>query len=247
MTGGYVISRFTIPNGDVFDLKTTGKHRAALIAAIIGAVSLTGCYKGNGTEIIPEKHKTAAVEENSHADADDAAFRDAEISESPDAKKEYPFDFDAAACEKPKQEIVMVMIYDNTEQRYKHSQTVNYFDRDGKCYRYRQALDLSGDWMNVLYDHYKAGAPAVSVMSEAETRTLWYLSAHAAEYQNAETVQQKPGKEILGVTWIYTVTERDEPVLLCREDDTCLYAGKPEIPAFLNWFRYYYHTFRYGT
>lgn len=225
----------------------TGKFRAAAIAVMLGAVCLTGCYKGDGTEVIPERHEAVPVKENTHAEADDEAFRNTDLTEDPDAKKDYPFAFDAAACERPKQDIVLVMIYDNTEQKLDHSQTVNYFDRDGRCYRYRQPLDLSGDWMNVLYDHYRSDPPAVNVMSEEEKRTLWYLSAHAAEYQNAEKVQQDPKKEIFGVKWIYTVSERDEAVLLGRYDDTCVYADVPGVPEFLNWFRYFFHSsFRFG-
>ena len=230
-------------------MMNTGKHcAAALLAALLSAAALTGCYKGDGTEVIAQQAETVPAAAERRAEEDDAAFAQTKAEVSPAAKTDYPFSFDAQACERPKQEIVMVMIYDAAEQPLQHDQTVNYFDRDGNCYRYRQALDLEGNWMDVLYDHYRSGAPAVSRMSEEETRTLWYFSGNAAVYKDAGLAVQDPGKEVYGVKWLYTVSERDEAVLLGRYDDVCAYADKPEVPAFLNWFRYYFHnSFQFGN
>ena len=214
--------------------------RRLFCCLIPAALLLTGCHKGDGTEVYPDETVPVAV--NSHADEIRKQFTD--VSVDANAKSDYPFSFDPA--ERPRQEIVLAMLYDNTDQRGQHTQAINYFDRDGNVYRYLQPLDLSGDWLKALYDDFDAGAPPVNIMGEAEKQTLWYLAANAGRYAGAAVRSQKTG-DVLGIKWLYLIDSENQPVLLGRYDDTSVYCDDSEVIAFLNWFRYYYHgSFSFG-
>lgn len=216
---------------------------AGVLLAILTAAALAGCHKGDGTEVIPDRHSSVAVKDDEKAAEKDKLFEG--ITEDPNAKQDAPFPLDSP--ERPKQEILLVMIYDNTEEELSHTQTVNYWDRDGRNFRYRHPVDPGGDWLDLLYDHYDNGAVPVNIMSETEKQTLWQIAAHSGEYAAAAQAVQDPGKDIYGVTWIYAINERDEPILLARYDDTCVYPDNSEVTAFLNWFRYFYHgSFVFG-
>ena len=213
---------------------------AKILCLTAAAVLLTGCHKGDGTEYYPAE--TVPVAENSHVEELEKQFTNVTVDEN--AKSDYPFSFSPA--ERPKQEIVLVMLYDNTDQPGTHTQTVNYFDRDGNVYRYRHPLDLSGDWLKTLYADFDAGATVVNIMGEAEKQTLWYLAANAARYEKAELKSQNTD-EVLGIKWLYLINAEYQPVLLARYDDTSVCCGDSEVIAFANWFRYFYHgSFKFG-
>ena len=223
------------------------KHRmhcaAAMLCAVLLSAGLTGCYKGDGTEV--RVRKAAKVEDNPYADQIDAAFTD--VSVDPNAKTEYPFLLDAAALTEPKQDILLVMIYDCAENPHSHTQAVTYYDKNGCAYRYRHPIEADGDWYPVLRENYDAGATVVNIMSDEERQTLWYLSNHIADYQAMQTVTKDTGKDIYGVTKLYLIDEHAEAVEIGCYDDVSSCRDSSEIAAFLDWYRYFYHgDFRFA-
>ena len=209
-------------------------------ALLLAALMLAGCHKGDGTEVYPAE--TVPVAEDSRVEELEKQFTNVTVDEN--AKSDYPFSFAPAA--QPKQEIVLVMIYDNTDQQGTHTQAINYYDRDGNVYRYRHPLQIEGDWIKTLYADYDRGATVVNIMGEAEKQTLWYLAANADRYRSAELQTENAG-EVLGIKWLYLVDPAGEPVLLARYDDTSVWCGDSEVVSFLNWFRYFYHgSFTFG-
>lgn len=220
------------------------KQKARMIPVLFAALLLTaGCRKGNGTESIPDRGASKGqgasvpVAEDPNADSYDALFTD--VTEDKNAKKDTPFPAENAV--RPQQEIVMVMIYDNTEEQTTHTQAVNYFDRDGNTYRYRHPLDAEGDWIGTLLEDYRSGAAVVNIMSAEEKQTLWALAAQAEELKNAPLKTKSPGKDVYGVKWLYLISGQNEPVMLARYDDTCVCCDTPEVTAFADWFRYFLH------
>ncbi|MBR5405026.1 MAG: hypothetical protein K6E36_00520 [Oscillospiraceae bacterium] len=214
------------------------KKGRMLPVLLLAALLTAGCRKGDGTERIP-----VPVKENSNADYFDSLFTD--VTEDKNAKKDTPFSVSGAV--RPSQDIVLVMIYDNTEEMLSHSQAVNYFDRDGNTYRYRHPVDLSGDWLSVLQEDYRAGATVVNIMSEEERNTIWALAAEADTLKNAPLKTKSPGKDIYGVTYLYLIDETNQPILLAQYDDTSTCCDTPEVIAFADWFRYFYHgDFTFG-
>lgn len=214
-----------------------------MFAALLLSAALTGCYKGDGTEVRPSK--APPVAEDSFADMLDAAFTD--VTVSPDAPTDHPFTIDTAALKEPEQDIVLVMIYDCTEDKHSHTQAVNYFDKAGRVYRYRHPLDLNSDWLPILAADKASGVNYVSLMSDAERQTLWHLYANADRYRSAPQKMQEAGNPY-GIRWIYLIDKSGSPVMLTRYDDLTVYPDLPEIVAFLNWFRYFFHSnFVYGS
>ena len=199
--------------------------------------ALTGCYKGDGTEDLHFPQSTVPVQTNPHAAELDAMFTN--VSEDPNAKQDTPFDFDAAQVSAPSQDIVLVMIYDNTENAWEHRQSVTYFDAAGNAFAYRDAVDIGGDWYSLLSAHRSSGAEPVNVMSEAERSTVCYLAGRAAEYAKMPTKTADAG-HVVGTTWLYAMNGT-EPVMLGCWDDTSEWVDSSEVTAFLNWFRYFFH------
>lgn len=215
------------------------KNRYRILPALLlAALTAAGCTKGTGSERVP-----VPVEDNSNADYFDAMFTD--VTEDRNARHDTPIE--TAGAVRPRQDIVLVMIYDNTEVDGKHTQQVNYFDSDGNNYCYRHPVDPDGDWLSVLKEDYRGGATVVNIMSQEERETLWQLAADAASLKQAPEKTLNPGKDIYGVKWLYLIDEQDEPVLLARYDDICVCRDTPEVIAFADWFRYFYHgDFRFG-
>lgn len=210
-----------------------------LLAVLLCAVLLSGCYKGDGTENYTPHRQTAPAQDDPFAAEKDAQFQD--IGVDPNAATDTPFPFDAASVTEPQGDIVIALLYDNTRDKYNHTQAINYFDKYGNTYRYRKALDLEGDWLSVLKEDLAASPTVVNRMSEPEIRTLWYLAAHAEEYAGMELASQDAGVDVQGVYWLYVIDSAGQPVLLARYDDTARYVASSEVTAFLNWFRYFYH------
>ena len=206
-----------------------------LTALLLGAVCLTGCYKGDGTEV--RVRKTAKAEDNPNAELFESMATN--VSVDPNAKTDTPFPFDPVA-EEPVQDIILVMIYDRADS-VSHTQAVNYFDRSGNVYRYWNAVDSDGDFMTPIRAHYSGGAPAVSIMGDAERETLRYLAEHVSDYSKAVMKEQDTGKDVYGYTQLWLIDKRGEPVLIARYDDVSEYRDSSEIISFLNWFRIFYH------
>lgn len=206
------------------------------------AALLTGCYKGDGTEV--RVRKTAKLEDDSLADMMDARFTNVTVDAT--ARTDYPFSFEPVT-EEPVQELLLVMIYDYAD-RYTHSQAVNYFDRSGNVYRYRHPVDPDGDFMTPLLEQYRAGGTVVSIMGEPERETMRYLAAHVSDYRKAELKEQDTGTDVYGGTSLYLIDSRGEPVLIGKHDDISLYRDSSEIVSFLNWFSFFYHgDFTFGS
>lgn len=211
------------------------KTYAAALGALLSASLLTACYKGDGTEV--RVRKAPKLEENSYADTLDAEFTD--VSVRPDAPTDTPIVLDGTQMS-AKQDILLIQIYDYSD-KYSHTQKVNYYDRDGNVYYYRQPVEPDGDFYTPLYENWKSGATVVNIMGDVERETVQYLAAHAEDYKNTEMKTQETGKDIYGVTWLYLVDQSGEPVLLARYDDTCAYRDDKEVVDFLNWFSFFYH------
>lgn len=206
-----------------------------LISALPGLC--TGCYKGDGTELPPTNQGVQDLVPDPHAAEKEALFTN--ISEDPNAKKEYPFSFDAAAVAEPQHDILLVMIYENYENG--RSQTVNFFDKNGYAYRYRQPLDLSQDnWISVLQAYHATGNP-VNQMSAEEQKTLWYFSEKAEAIAELPLHSEEVNSNPVGIRSLYLMTAGNEPVLLARYHDTASCRDSAEVSAFANWFRYYFH------
>lgn len=208
---------------------------ALLFAAVLlSALPLTACHKGDGTEKI-----AVPVKDDSDAEKYDAMFTD--VTEDKNAKKDTPFQTDGTA--RPAQDIIMVMLYDNQEEELNHSQAVNYFDSDGNTYRYRHPVDADGDFLTPLLEEYRSGATVVNIMSEEERTTLWSLAAKAGSLKNAKMKSKKAENEVYGVTSLYLIDEKNEPILLARYDDTSVCCDDPDAVAFADWFRYFFHPY----
>ncbi len=221
------------------------KRAAAMLtaAALLPAVLLTGCYKGDGTEV--RVRKSAKLTENSYAEELDAAFSDVTVDEN--AKTDYPFSFDINALETPAQDILMIQIYEYADA-YVHTQRVNYYDRSGNVYYYRQPVDTNEEFYSVLYAHWSADATVVNIMGDADRNTLWYFANRADDCAEMQMKEQDPGKDIYGTTWLYLVDESGTPVLLGQYGDVCMYRDSDEVTAFLNWFSFFYHSdFVFGS
>jgi len=212
--------------------------RKPLLAALIGSLLLTGCYKGDGSENYTPHTAPVPIQTDAHAEEKDATFTNVTVDVN--AKGDHAFAFDTAALKKPEQSIVLAMLYEKYDGVSKH-QAINYFDADGNVYRYLQPLDLEGDWFSVLQEAWKNGATVVNKMSDAERETLWYMAAHTADYEALEMKQQSAGKDVVGAYQFYLIKPDGKPLAIARYDDTCLYRDSAEITAFLNWFRYFYH------
>lgn len=217
----------------------TIKQIKPIFAAMLCGLMLTGCYKGDGTENYTPHAKSVPVQTEANIQEIDATFTNVTVDVN--AKSDYPFAFDAAALKKPETGIVFALLYEKFNG-VAMEQAVNYFDADGNVYRHREPLDFSGDWLPVLQDSLKNGATVVNKMSDAERETLWYLSAHTADYEAMDMKQQDSGRDVAGVYQFYVVKPDGEPLLIARYDDVSLYRDCAEIPAFLNWFRYFYHA-----
>ncbi|MBQ5335472.1 MAG: hypothetical protein J6Z45_05955 [Oscillospiraceae bacterium] len=221
-------------------MKNLSRRVSALLAAALAlsAFSLTACHKGDGTEKI-----AVPVRDDSDADRFDAMFTD--LTEDKNAKKDTPVAIDGTV--RPKQGIVMVMVYDNTEEELSHTQAVNYFDSDGNTYRYRHPVDADGDFLTPLLEEYRTGATVVNIMSEEERNTLWSLAAKADTLRNADFSSKLPGKDVYGSTALYLIDENNEPILIAKYDDTSVCRSDPDAVAFADWFRYFYHPgFTFG-
>ena len=219
--------------------------RGLLLALLLSCgVSLcSGCYKGDGTETPPVQH-IGLPEADPHAAEKEVFFTN--VSEDAAAKKDYPFVFDANAVSEPSQDILLVMIYDNYENG--RTQTVNFYDKKGYAYRYRQPLDTAADdWFSALQAYYPTANP-VNQMSAEEQKTLWYLSSQLDGYAAAPIENQKDVDGPVGMRTLYLMTPQGEPVMLARYDDTVLYRNHAEVTAFANWFRYFFHgTYQYPS
>ena len=215
-----------------------------LTAALLAALLLTGCRKGDGTENRTPTKENAPIITDAYAEEKDAMFTDVTVDEN--AKGDLPFAFDTSAVEKPQQDIVLALLYEKFNGA-KKEQTVNYYDADGNVYRYRQPLDLNGDWYSVLHDAWKNGATVVNKMSDAERQTLWYLAAHTADYEALELKKQVTHTGVSGTYWLYLIKPDGEPMLLAVYEKTAQYRDSAEVTAFLNWFRYFFHgDFKFG-
>lgn len=218
--------------------KKIRRAAAALTAAVccLPAALLTGCYKGDGTEV--RVRKTAKLKENSYADVLDAEFSD--VSVDANAKTDYPFSIDANALKTPAQDIVMILIYEYADP-YSHTQRVNYYDREGNVYLYRQPVDTNKEFYSVLHTHWSEGATVVNIMGDADRNMLRYFADRADECADLPLIEQDPGKDIYGTTQLYLVDESGTPVLLGQYGDVCMYRDSSEVTAFLNWFSFFYH------
>lgn len=212
---------------------------AALTAALLSAL-LTGCYKGDGTENISFPTQTVPVQTSPNQAEIEASFTD--VTRDPNAPTDLPFAFEPVTQE-PQQDILLALLFDNTESPGQHTQAINYFDKAGNCYRYRDGLDVDGDWLSVLQAHLKTNPLPVSIASEAELQSLRYLAAHAADYEKADNITQSATNKVVGVTWVYAVGADNTPVLLCRYDDTSVCRKSSEVTSFLNWFSYFFHPY----
>lgn len=223
--------------------KARNKYLSAIALLCCGMMLCSGCYKGDGTETPPAQH-IGLPEEDPYAAEKEASFTN--VSEDPAAKKEYPFAFDANAVAEPAQDILLVMIYDNYENG--RTQTINFYDKKGYAYRYRQPLDTaSDDWFSALQEYYPTANP-VNQMSVEEQKTLWYLSSQIAAYEALPIETEKNVGSPVGVRTLYLMTPQGEPVMLARYDDTVMYRSSAEVTAFANWFRYFFHgTYQYPS
>lgn len=216
-----------------------------LCAAVLlcGVVLCSGCYKGNGTETPPRQYFELPAEDP-HAAEKEAKFTD--VSEDAAAKKDYPFALDVNTVTEPAHDILLVMIYDNYENG--RTQTINFYDKNGYAYRYRQPLDTTADnWFDTLLAYYPTAAP-VNQMSAEEQKTLWYLSSQSSVFADTPLASEKDIGHPVGVRSLYLMTATGEPVLLARYDDTVLYRDNAEVTSFANWFRYFFHgTYQYPT
>lgn len=210
------------------------KRFRRLPALLLAALLLTACHKGDGTERI-----AVPVRDDSDADRVNALFTD--VTEDKNARTDTPFQADGT--ERPKQDIVMVMLYDNTEEELSHDQAVNYFDSDGNTYRYRHPVDADGDFLTPLLEEYAGGATVVNIMSAEERSTLWALAAKADALKNAGFRTKSADDEVYGVTSLYLIGENNEPVLLAKYDDNSVCCDDPDVIAFADWFRYFYHPY----
>lgn len=210
---------------------------AALMTAFL--LPCCGCYKGDGTETPP-------AQQFGMPDPDpNAAYKESittNVTEDPNAKTDYPFAFDANTVAEPSQDILLVMIYDNYEDG--RTQTVNFYDKKGNVYRYRQPLDTAAaNWFATLQDYYLVDATAspVNIMGEAERKTLWYMASQQNTYAAANIATQSAGSNPMGVRSLYLIDANGEPMLLVRYDDTVMYRQNTEVTAFANWFRFFFH------
>lgn len=207
---------------------------AVLMTAIL--LPCCGCYKGDGTETPP-------AQQFGMPDPDpNAAYKESittNVTVDPNAKTDYPFAFDANTVAEPMTDILLVMIYDNYENG--RTQTVNFYDKKGNVYRYRQPLDTAAaNWFATLQSYYPTASP-VNIMSEAETKTLWYMASQKSTYAATDIATQNTGSHPAGVRSLYLMDASGEPMLLARYDDTAMYRHHTEVTAFANWFRYFFH------
>lgn len=211
-----------------------------LTALMLGGAMLTGCYKGDGTEV--RVRRNAKLQDNPDADAIAATFTNVTVDVN--ARTDYPFTFEPVT-ENPVQEIAMVMIFDKPD-KVAPEQAVNYFDASGNCYRYWHPVDADGDFMTPLLEDFRNGGTVVSIMGEPERETVRYLAAHVSDYSKLNLKQQDAGS-VYGTTSLYLIDKRGEPLLIGRHADTSEYRDSSEIVAFLNWFSYYYlGDFKFG-
>lgn len=215
-------------------LRFCGVCTAMMMSAAL--LLCSGCYKGDGTETPPSQHIGLP-----EADPN-AAYKESvttNVAVDPNAKKDYPFAFDLNSVAEPAQDILLVMIYDNYENG--RTQTVNFYDKKGNVYRYRQPLDTASEnWFAALQTYYPTASP-VNIMSTEEQKTLWYLSSQIQTYAASDIGSQKTGGDILGVRTLYLMDSSGQPVMLARYDDTVMYRSHAEVTAFANWFRYFFH------
>lgn len=213
--------------------------RCAAVLLTVVLLPCCGCYKGDGTETppaqqfgVPEPDPNAAYKESITTN----------VTIDSNAKTDYPFAFDASTVAEPTQDILLVMIYDNYEDG--RTQTVNFYDKNGNVYRYRQPLDTAAaNWFATLRDYYLIDATAspVNIMGDAERQTLWYMASQQSTYAAADIATQSAGSDPMGVRSLYLINENGESMLLVRYDDTVMYRQNAEVTAFANWFRFFFH------
>ncbi len=223
--------------------RTTFCKRCAAVLMTAVLLPCCGCYKGDGTET-PPAQQFGLPEPDPHA-----AYKESittNVSVDPNAKKDYPFAFDANTVAEPAQDILLVMIYDNYENG--RTQTVNFYDKNGNVYRYRQPLDTASEnWFAVLQSYYPTASP-VNIMSDEEKNTLRYIASQYTTYAAADIATQATGGSPVGVRSLYLMDANGAPLLLARFDDTVMYRSNSEVTAFANWFRYFFHgTYQYPT
>lgn len=219
--------------------------KKTLAALFLAAMLLTGCRKGDGSEEYTPPRDLSDVVTDAYAAEKDASFTNVTVDEA-EAKGDKPFAFDSAGLERPKQDIVLALLYEK-DNGVKIEQAVNYYDADGNVYRYREPLDFNGDWFPVLDNARKNGAVVVNKMSDSERETLWYLAAHAGDYEPLEMKRKVTGNDVQGVYLLYLIKPDGSPLLLARYAGTAEYRYSAEVAAFLNWFRYFYHgSFKFG-
>ncbi len=218
-----------------FPRMTLSKRCAAVLMTAV-LLPCCGCYKGDGTETPPaQQFGMPAADPN----ADYKESITTNVSVDPNARTDYPFAFDANTVAEPTQDILLVMIYDNYENG--RTQTVNFYDKKGNVYRYRQPLDTAAaDWFAALQSYYSAASP-VNIMSDAEKKTLWYMASQQTTYAAADITMQNTDGSPVGVRSLYLMGANGEPMLLARYDDTVMYRKNAEVTAFANWFRYFFH------
>lgn len=227
--------------------RITPLRRTALLCGLLLTLLCTvGCYKDDGSvPYIPHNNHVGELKEDSYADEKDAMISD--VSEDVNAQHDYPFALDAGSVSEPRQDIVLIMIYE--EFGFTHTQTVNYYDKNGLAYRYRQPLDTTDDddWYELLAAHRQSAKP-VNQMSDAERVTLWYLANHADAYDDAKFCTQKSPKEVLGERHVYVVDDDREPVELFCYAETVTCRDLAEVKSFADWFRYFYRSdFEFST
>jgi len=215
------------------------KIKKPLAALLCAAMLLTtGCRKGDGSDRM-SKIVT-------YADADTQETSLTSVTADPDANNEKPFAFDASSLSRPKQDIVLALLYEK-ETEYRIDQAINYYDADGNVYRYNKPLDLSGDWFSELESDRKNGAAPVSKMNEAECETLWYLAAHAEEYEKMQMKRRVIDKNVQGTYQLYLIKPDGTPIKFAVYAKTSEYRYSAEVASFLNWFRFFYHSdYKFG-
>ena len=216
------------------------KNMKPLAALLCAAMLLTtGCRKGDGNSDRMSKIVT-------YADADTHETALTSVTADPNASTDKPFAFDASSLNRPKQDIVLALLYEK-ETEYRIDQAINYYDADGNVYRYNKPLDLSGDWFSELESDRKNGAAPVSKMNEAECETLWYLAAQAEEYEKLDMQRRVIDKDVQGTYWLYLIKPDGTPIKLAIYAKTSEYRHSAEVASFLNWFRFFYHgNYKFG-